>query len=89
MKKCVPLRSVGPPQTRKFTVHDNPVPDFIINLKVISGYTSVRHLLYFDHFHIFDLFCSSTTLFRPMYFFCKSGLIIGREVQADVQFWST
>ena len=32
------------------------------------GYTSVRPFLYFDHFHIFDLFFTSSALVRPLYF---------------------
>ena len=63
------------------------------------GYASVRPFLYFDHFHIFGLFCTSTALLRPLYFdlftstcllrpFVKSGLLIGREAQVEVQFWS-
>jgi len=43
------------------------------------GYASVRPFLYFDHFHIFDLFCTSTTLLRPfLYFdlFCTSTTLL-------------
>ena len=37
-------------------------------------------LLYFDHFHIFDIFCTSTSLLRIIYFnslrpFVKSGFL--------------
>jgi len=53
---------------------------------------SVRPFLNFGHFHIFELFCTSTALLRPLYFdlltsssvlrpFVKSGFVIGREVQ--------
>ena len=49
--------------------------------------------------HQFDLFCTSTSLLRPVYFdpltstyvlrpLVKSGFIIGRETQVEVQFWS-
>jgi len=53
------------------------------------GYALVRPFLYFHHFHIFDLaYCdlfTSTRVLRP---FIKSGHLIGREVQIEVQFWS-
>jgi len=63
----------------------------------IGGYASVRPFLYLDHFHIVDLFCTSTALLQPLYFdlftstrvlrpFVKSGLLIGR-VHVEVQFW--
>jgi len=32
------------------------------------AYALVRPFLYFDHFHIFDLFCTATSLLRPLYF---------------------
>ena len=32
------------------------------------GYASVRPFLYLDHFHIFDLFCTSTRVLRTLYF---------------------
>mgnify|MGYP000605521418 CR=1 FL=1 len=62
-----------------------------------QGYASVRHFLYFDHFHILALFCTSTGLLQPLDFdsrtstsldrhFVKSGLLIGREVQVEVKF---
>ena len=65
---------------------------------IIKGYALGRPFLYFDHFHIFDLFCTSTSLLRPLYFdsltstsvlrhFVKSGLLIGREAQVEVKFW--
>ena len=43
-----------------------------------TGYASVRPFLYFDLF-------TSTRLLRP---FVKSGLLIDREAQVEVQFWS-
>jgi len=63
------------------------------------GYALVRPFLNFDHFHIFDLFCISSALLRLVYFelftstsvlrpFVKSGFLIGREAQVEVQFWS-
>jgi len=38
------------------------------------GYALVRPFLYFDHFHIFDLFCTSTRLLRPLYFDLLSNM---------------
>ena len=71
----------------------------IDSINNLLGYALVRPFLYFDHFHIFDFFCTSTALLQPLYFdlftstrvlrpFVKSGLIIGRDVQVEVQFWS-
>ena len=71
----------------------------IVTLRHLAGYALVRPFLYFDHFHIFDLFCTSTPLLRPLYFvrftstsvlrpFVKSEFLIGREAQVEVQFWS-
>ena len=31
-----------------------------LTARLIFGYALVRPFLYFDHFHIFDLFCTST-----------------------------
>ena len=56
------------------------------------GYTLVRPFLYFDlstsksllRLAYFDSF-TSTSVFRP---FVKSGILTGREVWVEVQFWS-
>ena len=40
----------------------------IDSINNLLGYALVRPFLYFDHFHIFDFFCTSTALLRPLYF---------------------
>ena len=68
---------------------------FCQNFNQKLGYALVRPFLYFNHFHIFDLSCTSNALYFDLStstsllrHFVKSGLLIGREVQVEVQFWS-
>ena len=64
------------------------------NLQIVTIFSVAFSDLYFDHFS-----CTSISLLRPLYFelftstrllrpFVKSGLVIGPEVQVEVQFWS-
>jgi len=58
----------------------------------VNEYASLRPFLYLDHFHIFDLFCKSTSLHLPIYFWLctiRSQDLQKVEIQYDeVQFWS-
>ena len=64
--------------TKVFSHHCLNCREFVANFQFnamgnkfgvqILGYASGRPFLYFDQFHIFDIFCTSTTLLRPLYF---------------------
>mgnify|MGYP006944986874 CR=1 FL=1 len=53
-----------------------------------KGYALVRPFLYFDHFHIFDLFCTSTALLQPLLWPLYCDSLTSTFCQIWTSYWS-